>query len=135
MAVEYRGEPFDADKNRRIAGNPAGQVRQVAAARPYMDLSRVGIYGHSWGGYFALRGILTAPDVFTVAVASAPGELTEAQEVNEPYMDLPQNNKEGYAAGLNAACAPTGCRCSGAGSPCPLRAALNSAAFWKRAEA
>lgn len=78
-------------------------LRQVAAARPYMDLSRVGIYGHSWGGYFALRGILTAPDVFTVAVASAPGELTEAQEVNEPYMDLPQNNKEGYAAGLNAA--------------------------------
>jgi dipeptidyl aminopeptidase/acylaminoacyl peptidase len=78
-------------------------LRQIAAARPYMDLSRVGIYGHSWGGYFSLRGILTAPDVFTVAVASAPGELTEAPEINEPYMDLPRKNREGYAAGLNAA--------------------------------
>ncbi len=38
-----------------------------------------------------------------MGVASAPGELTEAPEINEPYMDLPQNNKEGYAAGLNAA--------------------------------
>jgi dipeptidyl aminopeptidase/acylaminoacyl peptidase len=78
-------------------------LKQIAAQRPYMDLSRVGIYGHSWGGYFSLRGILTAPDVFSVGVASAPGELTEAPEINEPYMDLPQNNKEGYAAGLNAA--------------------------------
>lgn len=78
-------------------------LKQIAAGRPYMDLSRVGIYGHSWGGYFSLRGILTAPDVFSVGVASAPGELTEAPEINEPYMDLPQNNKDGYAAGLNAA--------------------------------
>ena len=67
-----------------------------------MDLDRVGIYGHSWGGYFALRGMLTAPGVFHVGVAGAPGELTEAAPINEPYMRTPANNPEGYAAGLNA---------------------------------
>ena len=67
-----------------------------------MDLGRVGIFGTSWGGYFALRGMLTAPEVFHVGVSSAPGELTEAGPINEPYMRLPENNPEGYAAGLNA---------------------------------
>ena len=68
-----------------------------------MDLDRVGIYGGSWGGYFALRGMLTAPDVFHVGVAVCPGDLTEAQPINEPYMGLPEDNPEGYAAfDLNA---------------------------------
>ena len=78
-------------------------IKQAAATRPYMDLSRVGIYGHSWGGYFSLRGMLMAPDFFKVGVASAPGELTEAPEINEPYMDLPENNRAGYEFGLNSA--------------------------------
>ena len=44
-----------------------------------------------------------APDFFKVGVASAPGELTEAPEINEPYMDLPENNRAGYEFGLNSA--------------------------------
>jgi dipeptidyl aminopeptidase/acylaminoacyl peptidase len=76
-------------------------LRQLAAERPYMDLDRVGIFGTSWGGYFALRGMLTAPDVFHVGIAVAPGDLTEAQAINEPYMGLPKNNQKGYAAGSN----------------------------------
>ncbi len=39
-----------------------------------MDLSRVGIDGHSFGGYFVIRGMLLAPDVYNVGVASAPGD-------------------------------------------------------------
>lgn len=80
-------------------------LKQLAAERPYMDLDRVGICGASWGGYFALRGMLTAPDVFHVGVALCPGDLTEAQAINEPYMGLPQDNPEGYAAGSNPALA------------------------------
>jgi dipeptidyl aminopeptidase/acylaminoacyl peptidase len=80
-------------------------LRQLAARRPYMDLDRVGIYGSSWGGYFALRGMLTAPDVFHVGVAVCPGDLTELQPINEPYMGLPKDNPEGYAAGSNPALA------------------------------
>lgn len=76
-------------------------LNQLAADRPFMDLDRVGIYGVSWGGYFSLRGMLTAPDVFHVGVAVAPGDLTESQAINEPYMGLPDKNRKAYAAGSN----------------------------------
>lgn len=76
-------------------------LKQLAEKRPYMDLKRVGIYGHSWGGYFAVRAMLMAPDVYRAGIASAPGELTEGAEVNEPYMGLPQDNKVGYEFGTN----------------------------------
>jgi dipeptidyl-peptidase 4 len=46
-------------------------VRQLAAARPYMDITRVGLCGHSFGGYTALKGILGYPDFFKAAAASA----------------------------------------------------------------
>jgi dipeptidyl aminopeptidase/acylaminoacyl peptidase len=76
-------------------------LRQAAASRPYMDLDRVGIYGHSWGGYFALRGMLTAPDFFKAGYAGAPGALEEDAMVNEPNLGLPSVNPEGYKAGSN----------------------------------
>jgi dienelactone hydrolase len=77
-------------------------LRQLASTRPYMDLNRVGIYGHSWGGYFALRAMLTAPDIYRAGIASAPGELTEGAEINEPYMGLPKDNPGGFAFGNNS---------------------------------
>jgi dipeptidyl aminopeptidase/acylaminoacyl peptidase len=80
-------------------------LRQLAAERPWIDMERAGITGASWGGYFALRGMLTAPDVFRVGVAMAPGDLTESPPINEPYMGLPEDNPEGYAAGSNPALA------------------------------
>jgi dipeptidyl aminopeptidase/acylaminoacyl peptidase len=76
-------------------------LQQLAEKRPYMDLKRVGIYGHSWGGYFALRAMLMAPDIYRAGIASAPGDLTEGAEVNEPYMGLLQDNKAGYEFGTN----------------------------------
>jgi len=44
-------------------------LQQLAEKRPYMDLSRVGITGHSFGGYFAIRAMLLAPNVYHVGVA------------------------------------------------------------------
>ena len=76
-------------------------LRALARSRPYMDTSRAGIVGHSWGGYFALRGMLTAPDFFTVGYAGAPGDLTEAASINEPNMGLLASNDAGYDAGSN----------------------------------
>lgn len=46
-------------------------LRQLAAERPYLDLTRVGIYGHSAGGYSAARAVLQHPEFYSVAVASA----------------------------------------------------------------
>jgi dipeptidyl-peptidase 4 len=46
-------------------------MRQLAEERPYLDLTRVGIYGHSAGGYSAARAVLAHPEFYSVAVASA----------------------------------------------------------------
>ncbi|HYH09907.1 MAG TPA: DPP IV N-terminal domain-containing protein [Thermoanaerobaculia bacterium] len=76
-------------------------LRQAAATRPWMDLTRAGIYGHSWGGYFVLRGMLTAPEFFKAGYAGAPGAFEEEALVNEPHLGLPAANPAGYAAGDN----------------------------------
>lgn len=50
-------------------------VRNLAAQRPYMDLDRVGVMGHSYGGYGSLRAMLLHPDFFKVGVSTVgPGE-------------------------------------------------------------
>ncbi len=46
-------------------------IRQLAAQRPWMDLQRVGIWGHSGGGFASTAGILRYPDFYKVAVSSA----------------------------------------------------------------
>jgi dipeptidyl aminopeptidase/acylaminoacyl peptidase len=75
-------------------------LRQLAATRPYMDTTRVGINGYSWGGYFTLRAMLTEPDVFDVGVSGAPVvDFLAATAPIEPYMGLPQDNPEGYEQG------------------------------------
>ncbi|UNK41221.1 prolyl oligopeptidase family serine peptidase [Luteimonas sp. S4-F44] len=46
-------------------------IRQLAEQFGGFDLDRVGVYGHSFGGYVAARSLLTRPDFFKVAAASA----------------------------------------------------------------
>lgn len=46
-------------------------LRELGAARPYLDLSRVAIMGHSAGGHAAARAILAHPETYKVAVATA----------------------------------------------------------------
>ena len=46
-------------------------IRQLAADRPWMDIERVGIWGHSGGGFASTRAILSYPDFYKVAVSSA----------------------------------------------------------------
>ncbi|MFQ5791349.1 MAG: DPP IV N-terminal domain-containing protein [Acidobacteriota bacterium] len=75
-------------------------LKQLAGKRPYMDLSRVGIMGHSAGGYHALRAMLLATDVYHVGVASAaPADGSVIPW--EYYMGLPENNKKGYEFASN----------------------------------
>jgi dipeptidyl aminopeptidase/acylaminoacyl peptidase len=79
-------------------------LKQLAEKRPYMDLSRVGIYGFSFGGYFATRAMLLAPGVYHVGVAAASaamGGQPNFSRAVEPYMGLPQNNKDTYEYSSN----------------------------------
>lgn len=46
-------------------------IQQLARRYPGLDLDRVGIYGHSFGGYSAARALLRHPDFYKVGVASA----------------------------------------------------------------
>ncbi|HEX6881128.1 MAG TPA: DPP IV N-terminal domain-containing protein, partial [Terriglobales bacterium] len=44
-------------------------LHQMAAKYPYMDLSRVGLYGGSAGGYDTVHAMLTHPDFYKVGVS------------------------------------------------------------------
>jgi dipeptidyl aminopeptidase/acylaminoacyl peptidase len=46
-------------------------IRQLAARYPWFDADRVGIVGHSGGGFAAAAGLLTHPETFKVGVAES----------------------------------------------------------------
>ena len=46
-------------------------IQQIGARHKFVDLSRVGIHGHSGGGFMSTAAILTYPDFFKVAVSCA----------------------------------------------------------------
>ena len=66
--------------------------------RPYIDADRVGIHGHSYGGFMSALAIVKHPDVFQVSVASSP--VTDWRNYDsiytERYMRTPQENAKGY---------------------------------------
>ncbi len=74
---------------------------KALASRPYFDKGRVGVYGTSYGGYTAAMMILRHPDLVAAASASSPVTAWDHYDsiYTERYMWIPQENKEGYAAG------------------------------------
>ena len=77
-------------------------LKQLGAERPYMDLSRVGVYGGSGGGYSTIRALLQAPDVYHVGIAINSDMERDDHSVDEEfYMGLPENNEEGYEYASN----------------------------------
>jgi dipeptidyl-peptidase-4 len=75
LGTPLRSKAFmDAWYGNMADGGLADQVaglRQLAVRYPEMDLERVGIYGHSGGGFSSASAILRYPDFFKVAVSSA----------------------------------------------------------------
>ena len=47
-------------------------IRQLGERHAWLDTSRVGIQGGSYGGFAAIRAMLEFPDVFTAGAAGAP---------------------------------------------------------------
>jgi dipeptidyl-peptidase-4 len=74
---------------------------KAVAARPYVDRSRVGIYGTSYGGYASAMSLLRHPEVYAAASASSPVTAWYHYDTiyTERYMWIPQENKAGYDAG------------------------------------
>ena len=97
----YRGEQFKKCTYRNLGGNEVED--QIAAARflgslPFVDSSRIGIYGWSFGGFMSLNCILKGADVFKMAIAVAPVTSWRYYDTiyTEVYNGLPQDNPAGY---------------------------------------
>jgi dipeptidyl-peptidase-4 len=69
------------------------------AAMPFVDPSRVAIYGHSYGGFMAAQAMLAAPTRFKVGIAGAPVTDWRLYDTGytERYMGTPAENPTGYA--------------------------------------
>ena len=65
-----------------------------------LDLSRVGVVGWSFGGYFSAMAALLHPEVFKAAIAGAPVTDWTLYDTayTERYMKTPEENPEGYRA-------------------------------------
>lgn len=79
----------------------AAAVRALAATHPYVDLTRVGVYGWSGGGSMTLNLMFRSPELYKVGVAGAPvpDQTLYDSIYQERYMGLPQENVEGYRNG------------------------------------
>ena len=66
----YHNYGHDNLRDYALADNRYG-IEQLGARRDYIDLNRVGIYGHSGGGFMSTAALLTYPEFFKVAVSSA----------------------------------------------------------------
>jgi len=100
-----RGVQFESHLRGRLGTvELADQVevfRILAKQLGFIDLNRVAIHGWSYGGYLSLMGLVHYPDLFKVAIAGAPVTSWEFYDTGytERYMDLPENNRQGYHAG------------------------------------
>jgi dipeptidyl-peptidase-4 len=96
-----RGHAFETPVFRRLgevelADQIAGVTYLISLG--FVDPSRVGIRGWSYGGFMTLNALLHAPDLFRAGVAGAP--VTDWRNYDtiytERYMGLPAENAEAY---------------------------------------
>lgn len=98
----YRGRAWERAILKDLITIPlADQVAALQAmgkAHAEMDMSRVGVTGWSFGGYFSALAVLLRPDVFHAAVAGAPVTDWRLYDTcyTERYMREPRNNEAGY---------------------------------------
>jgi dipeptidyl-peptidase-4 len=99
----FRGTAFQAPIHRRMGAVEV--VDQVQGARwlgsqSYVDPSRIGVWGWSYGGYMTLNLMFKAPDIFRAGVSGAPVTDFALYDTHytERYLDRPQDNATGYAA-------------------------------------
>ena len=98
---ENRGRDFE-----QVTWHQLGQVEMQDQMRgveylkslPYVDASRLGVHGWSYGGFMTISLMTNHPDVFKVGVAGGPVIDWQWYEVmyGERYMGTPQTNAEGY---------------------------------------
>ncbi|WP_281238693.1 S9 family peptidase [Flavobacterium praedii] len=104
--VDGRGTGFKGADFKKVTQKELGKYEvedQIDAAKvignyPYVDKSRIGIFGWSYGGFMASNCIFQGADVFKMAIAVAPVTNWRFYDsiYTERYMQTPQENASGY---------------------------------------
>jgi dipeptidyl-peptidase-4 len=104
--VDGRGTGFKGAEFKKCTYKELGKFEvedQIEAAKlignyPYVDKSRIGIFGWSYGGFMSSNCILKGNDVFKTAIAVAPVTSWRYYDsiYTERYMQTPQENASGY---------------------------------------
>jgi dipeptidyl-peptidase-4 len=99
----FRGTAFQAPIHDKLGDvEVADQVQGTRwlASQPFVDSSRIGVWGWSYGGYMTLMLMFKAPDVFRAGVSGAPVTDWSLYDTHytERYLDKPQDNIAGYDA-------------------------------------
>jgi dipeptidyl-peptidase-4 len=97
----FRGRRFESPIHRRLGEiEVADQVQGARwlASQPFIDASRIGVWGWSYGGYMTLMLLFKAPEVFRAGVSGAPVTDWRLYDTHytERYLDRPADNASGY---------------------------------------
>lgn len=106
VTLDNRGTGGRGRAFKKVTQGQLGKLEtqdQIAAARylatlPYVDGSRIGIWGWSFGGYLSTSCVLKGADVFKMAIAVAPVTNWKWYDsaYTERYMHTMQDNAAGY---------------------------------------
>jgi dipeptidyl-peptidase 4 len=99
----FRGRAFQAPIYGKLGDiEVADQVlgARWLASQSYVDKSRLGVWGWSYGGYMSLMLMFKAPEIFRTGVAGAPVTDWTLYDTHytERYLGTPQSNAIGYEA-------------------------------------
>ena len=104
--VDGRGTGFKGAEFKKMTQKELGKFEvedQIDAAKvigsyPFVDKTRIGIFGWSFGGFMASNCIMKGNDVFKMAIAVAPVTNWRFYDsiYTERYMQTPQENSSGY---------------------------------------
>lgn len=97
----YRGTAFEFPIYENLGEvEVADQIAGVKHLRslPFVDKERIGIFGHSYGGYMALMSMFKAGDYFKAGVSGAPVTDWSLYDTHytERYLNHPKANAKGY---------------------------------------
>ena len=99
----YRGKAFEDPLYKKMGSTEVDdQIAGVKFLRklPYVDPERIGIYGHSYGGYMSLMSMFKAGEYFKAGVAGAPVTDWALYDTHytERYMGNPKEDEDAYIA-------------------------------------
>lgn len=104
--VDGRGTGYKGAAFKKATYKNLGKLEiedQIAAAKyfgslPYVDKTRIGMFGWSFGGYMTLLAMTKGADVFKTGIAVAPVTNWRLYDsvYTERFLQTPQENKAGY---------------------------------------